>query len=77
MRRTAPLPRLTSATHTSRTLGALVNECIRGTLHGALVRGYDVILVSDAHADGAQTAWGRASPPEHRRGARLYAAGGG
>ena len=43
--------------------GAQTDECIRGTLHGALVRGYDVILVSDAHTTEDQTAWG-APPPE-------------
>src|SRR5450755_4098445 len=30
-------------------VGAETDACIRSTLHGALVRGYDVILVSDAH----------------------------
>jgi len=29
--------------------GAQTDACIRSTLHGALVRGYDAILVSDAH----------------------------
>jgi len=43
--------------------GAQTDECIRGTLHGALVRGYDVILVSDAHTTEDQTEWG-APPPE-------------
>jgi nicotinamidase-related amidase len=40
--------------------GAQTDMCIRSTLHGALVRGYDAILVRDAHTtddirDGAQT----------------------
>ena len=39
------------------------DECIRSTIHGALVRGYDTILVSDAHTTQDQTAWG-APPPE-------------
>jgi nicotinamidase-related amidase len=43
--------------------GAQTDECIRSTLHGALVRGYDAILVSDAHTTEDQTAWG-APPPE-------------
>ncbi len=43
--------------------GAQTDECIRGTLHGGLVRGYDVILVSDAHTTEDQTEWG-APPPE-------------
>lgn len=29
--------------------GAQTDACIRSTLHGALVRGYDALLVSDAH----------------------------
>jgi nicotinamidase-related amidase len=43
--------------------GAQTDECIRGTLHGALVRGYDATLVSDAHTTEDQTAWG-APPPD-------------
>ena len=44
-------------------VGAQTDECIRSTLHGALVRGYDTILVSDAHTTEDQTAWG-APPPD-------------
>lgn len=29
--------------------GALTDECVRSTLHGAFARGYDATLVSDAH----------------------------
>jgi nicotinamidase-related amidase len=29
--------------------GAQTDFCVRSTLHGALIRGYDVTLVSDAH----------------------------
>ena len=43
--------------------GAQTDECIRSTLHGAFVRGYDVTLVSDAHTTEDLTAWG-APPPE-------------
>lgn len=43
--------------------GAQTDACIRSTLHGALVRGYDTILVSDAHTTEDQTAWG-APPPD-------------
>jgi nicotinamidase-related amidase len=43
--------------------GAQTDACIRGTLHGALVRGYDTILVSDAHTTEDSTQWG-APPPE-------------
>jgi nicotinamidase-related amidase len=44
-------------------VGAQTDECIRSTLHGALVRGYDAILVSDAHTTEDQSAWG-APPPD-------------
>jgi nicotinamidase-related amidase len=43
--------------------GAQTDACIRATLHGALVRGYDTILVSDAHTTEDQTSWG-APPPD-------------
>lgn len=43
--------------------GAQTDACIRSTLHGALVRGYDTTLVSDAHTTEDQSAWG-APPPE-------------
>ena len=39
------------------------DACIRSTLHGALVRGYDATLVADAHTTEDQTRWG-APPPE-------------
>jgi nicotinamidase-related amidase len=44
-------------------VGAQTDACIRSTLHGAFVRGYDTILVSDAHTTEDQTPWG-APPPE-------------
>ena len=44
-------------------VGAQTDACIRSTLHGAFVRGYDVILVSDAHTTENRTAWG-APPPD-------------
>jgi nicotinamidase-related amidase len=43
--------------------GAQTDECIRSTLHGAIVRGYDATLVSDAHTTEDQTEWG-APPPD-------------
>ena len=42
--------------------GAQTDECIRATLHGAIVRGYDATLVSDAHSTEDLTPWG-APPP--------------
>ena len=44
-------------------VGAQTDMCIRSTLHGALARGYDATLVSDAHTTEDLTAWG-APPPE-------------
>ena len=43
--------------------GAQTDECIRSTIHGAIVRGYDATLVSDAHTTEDQTEWG-APPPD-------------
>jgi nicotinamidase-related amidase len=43
--------------------GAQTDACIRSTLHGAVVRGYDATLVSDAHTTEDRTAWG-APPPD-------------
>jgi nicotinamidase-related amidase len=44
-------------------VGAQTDACIRATLHGALVRGYDATLVSDAHTTEDLTSWG-APPPD-------------
>jgi nicotinamidase-related amidase len=52
-----------------RTVGRLVvagaqsDACIRSTIHGAFVRGYDVTLVGDAHTTEDLTPYG-APPPE-------------
>ena len=43
--------------------GAQSDECIRATLHGAIVRGYDATLVGDAHTTEDLSEWG-APPPE-------------
>ena len=43
--------------------GAQTDACIRSTLHGAFVRGYDATLVGDAHTTEDLSAWG-APPPE-------------
>ena len=43
--------------------GAQTDMCIRSTLHGALARGYDATLVSDAHTTEDLTEYG-APPPE-------------
>ncbi len=44
-------------------VGAQTDECVRSTLHGALVRGYDATLVSDAHTTEDLSEWG-APPPD-------------
>lgn len=44
-------------------VGAQTDQCIRSTLHGALTRGYDATLVSDAHTTEDLSEWG-APPPE-------------
>ena len=38
--------------------GAQTDACIRSTLHGALARGYDATLVSDAHTTEDMREWG-------------------
>ena len=38
--------------------GAQTDACIRSTLHGALVRGYDATLVADAHTTDDPSPWG-------------------
>jgi nicotinamidase-related amidase len=43
--------------------GAQTDACIRSTLHGALARGYDATLVSDAHTTEDQSEYG-APPPD-------------
>jgi nicotinamidase-related amidase len=43
--------------------GAQTDACIRSTLHGAVVRGYDATLVGDAHTTEDLSRWG-APPPD-------------
>ncbi|WP_431277101.1 isochorismatase family protein [Leifsonia poae] len=42
--------------------GAQSDECIRSTLHGAIVRGYDATLVGDAHTTEDLSEWGAPTP---------------
>ncbi|MEY9855342.1 nicotinamidase-related amidase [Catenulispora sp. GAS73] len=42
--------------------GAQTDACIRSTLHGAITRGYDALLVSDAHTTEDNTAYGAPAP---------------
>ena len=39
-------------------IGAQTDNCIRGTLHGAFARGYDTVLVADAHTTEDFTDYG-------------------
>lgn len=52
--------------------GAHTDFCIRSTLHGALVRGYDVTLVSDAHTAEDLTEWGAPPPAQVIAHTNLY-----
>lgn len=42
--------------------GSQTDECIRATIHGGLVRGYDVTLVGDAHTTEDLSEWGAPTP---------------
>jgi nicotinamidase-related amidase len=42
--------------------GAQTDACIRSTLHGAIVRGYDVTLVGDAHTTDDYSKYGLPAP---------------
>lgn len=52
--------------------GAQSDACIRATLHGAFVRGYDVFLVADAHTTEDRTAWGVPPPDQIVAFTNLY-----
>jgi nicotinamidase-related amidase len=53
-------------------VGAQTDACIRSTLHGALVRGYDVTLVGDAHTTEDNTEWGAPTPEQVIAHTNLY-----
>ncbi len=52
--------------------GAQTDACIRSTLHGAIVRGYDATLVGDAHTTEDQTEWGAPAPDKVIAHTNLY-----
>jgi nicotinamidase-related amidase len=52
--------------------GAQTDECVRSTLHGAIVRGYDALLVSDAHTTEDQSEWGAPTPDKVIAHTNLY-----
>ncbi|MGV9393575.1 cysteine hydrolase family protein [Streptomyces olivaceus] len=52
--------------------GAQTDMCIRSTLHGAFVRGYDVTLVGDAHTTEDLTQFGAPAPEQVVAHTNLY-----
>ena len=53
-------------------VGAQTDACIRSTLHGAFVRGYDTTLVGDAHTTEDLTKWGAPPPAQVIAHTNLY-----
>lgn len=53
-------------------VGAQTDDCVRSTLHGAIVRGYDATLVSDAHTTEDQSEWGAPTPDKVIAHTNLY-----
>lgn len=52
--------------------GAQTDQCVRSTLHGAVVRGYDATLVSDAHTTEDCTDYGAPTPDKVIAHTNLY-----
>ena len=52
--------------------GAQTDVCIRSTLHGAIARGYDAMLVSDAHTTEDLTVYGAPPPVQVIAHTNLY-----
>ncbi len=52
--------------------GAQTDACVRSTLHGAFTRGYDTILISDAHTTEDLSAWGAPTPDKVIAHTNLY-----
>lgn len=52
--------------------GAQTDACIRSTLHGAFTRGYDTVLVGDAHTTEDLTEWGAPAPDKVISHTNLY-----
>jgi nicotinamidase-related amidase len=52
--------------------GAQTDACIRSTLHGAIVRGYDATLVKDAHTTEDLSEWGAPTPDKVIAHTNLY-----
>ncbi|HWK81572.1 MAG TPA: isochorismatase family protein [Thermomicrobiales bacterium] len=52
--------------------GAQTDACVRSTLHGAFTRGYDAVLVSDAHSTEDLSEWGAPTPDKVIAHTNLY-----
>jgi len=52
--------------------GAQTDECVRSTIHGAFVRGYDVTLVGDAHTTEDLSEYGAPTPDKVIAHTNLY-----
>lgn len=52
--------------------GAETDACIRSTIHGAFARGYDTILVGDAHTSNDKSQWGAPSAAEVTAHTNMY-----
>lgn len=53
-------------------VGAQTDECIRATLHTAIVKGYDTVLVGDAHTTEDHSQWGAPVPEQVIAHTNLY-----
>ena len=53
-------------------VGAATDQCVRSTIHGGFVRGYDVTLVSDAHTTEDLTSYGAPTPVDVIAHTNLY-----
>ena len=52
--------------------GAMTDQCIRSTLHGAITRGYDATLVADAHTTEDFSEYGAPTPDKVIAHTNLY-----
>ncbi len=53
-------------------VGAETDMCIRSTIHGAFARGYDTVLIGDAHTAADKTEWGAPPVPDVIAHTNLY-----
>jgi nicotinamidase-related amidase len=56
-------------------VGGQTDECVRSTLHGAIVRGYDAVLVGDAHTTEDLSEWGAPTPDKVIAHTNMYWSG--